>query len=179
MVKIFYTIYKITNQIDGKFYIGTHKTKNLNDSYMGSGKYLKYAQNKYGIENFNKEILFVCESAEDMYAKEAELVNEEFLATANTYNLKVGGFGGWDYINSDVEARINKNRLARQNAEKVGASQKALEYFANVRAEYEKSPSFCTSCNKQLDFLKRKNKFCGHSCSAKKNNATRVLKRNL
>jgi group I intron endonuclease len=96
---MFYTIYKITNQIDGKFYVGSHKTKDLNDNYMGSGKYLKHAQEKYGIENFVKEILFVFENADDMYAKEAEIVNEDFLATENTYNLKIGGFGGWDYLN--------------------------------------------------------------------------------
>ena len=35
-----------------------------------------------------------------MYAKEAEIVNEDFLAEENTYNLKVGGFGGWDYLNN-------------------------------------------------------------------------------
>lgn len=99
---MFYTIYKITNQIDGKIYIGSHKTKNLDDNYMGSGKYLRHAQEKYGIGNFKKEILFIYDNADAMYAKEAELVNEEFLATENTYNLKIGGSGGFDYLNDPL-----------------------------------------------------------------------------
>ena len=105
----YYTIYKITNQINGKIYIGSHKTKNLNDSYMGSGKYLKHAQEKHGIENFTKEILFIFDNPEEMYAKEAEIVNEDFLAEENTYNLKVGGFGGWDHENQNSEKQRAKS----------------------------------------------------------------------
>ena len=94
---MYYIVYKITNQTNGKIYVGVHKTKDLNDSYMGSGKYIKLAIEKHGIENFKKEILFVFDNSEEMYAKEAEIVNADFLAEENTYNLKVGGFGGHDY----------------------------------------------------------------------------------
>jgi hypothetical protein len=129
---MFYTIYKITNQIDGKFYIGSHKTKDLNDNYMGSGKYLKYAQEKYGIENFTKEILFVFDTPELMYAKEAEIVNEDFLVTENTYNLKVGGFGGWDYVN---DPSLFHNR-SHSKEHMTMMSHKGLEKRNKILKEY-------------------------------------------
>ena len=120
---IYYTIYKVTNKINGKIYIGSHKTKDLKDSYMGSGKYLLHAQFKHGIENFVKEILYVFDTPELMYAKEAELVTADFIAETNTYNLKIGGFGGWDYINKNnlggkyagkAELDLMKLQIARE-----------------------------------------------------------------
>jgi hypothetical protein len=114
---MFYIIYKITNKIDGKYYIGSHKTKNLNDGYMGSGKYLKYAQNKYGLNNFTKEILFIYDNPGDMYCKESEIVNEEFICTENTYNIKLGGFGGWDYLN---ETGLNNSTKSKDLLKKPG-----------------------------------------------------------
>ncbi len=83
--------YKITNQINGKFYYGVHSTIDLEDGYMGSGKSLKDAFKKYGINNFKKEILKFFETADDAYAYEKEIVTEELVKDDNCYNLVLGG----------------------------------------------------------------------------------------
>lgn len=98
-MKEYFVVYKVTNLISNKIYIGTHVTSNLDSKYMGSNKYLLYSINKHGTENFKKEILFTFDDAADMYVKKAELVTTEFIAEQNTYNTIEGGFHSWDTPN--------------------------------------------------------------------------------
>lgn len=89
-----YTIYKITNNLNGKIYIGKHQTIDPNDSYFGSGKAIVAAFRKHGKVNFTKEILFIFETEEEMNSKEREIITEEFVNRVDTYNLGIGGEGG-------------------------------------------------------------------------------------
>ena len=104
-----YIIYKTTNLINNKFYIGYHSTDDLNDTYMGSGKILKKAIERYGKDNFRREILYVFPTKEEALQKESEIVNEVFVSSNKTYNMKIGGEGGFDHTHSDPE--ISKRRV--------------------------------------------------------------------
>ena len=122
MSRVFYTIYRITNKINGKTYLGKHQTVDLNDSYMGSGKLIRLAIRKHGKENFVKEVLYVFDTENEMNAKEAELVD----VGEHTYNMCSGGKGGWSYVNDGDTSKEYKMRGGRRAVEK-GAGWHSLE----------------------------------------------------
>lgn len=92
---IHYLIYKITNLVNGKFYIGKHITDDLEDNYWGSGLAIHRAIDKYGIENFVFTVLIDLKNEEEMNLLEELVVNEDFIKRDDIYNMKVGGIGGW------------------------------------------------------------------------------------
>ncbi len=112
MREVFYTVYQTTCLVNGKTYVGCHKTSNPNDSYLGSGVLFSKAVAKYGKENFKKEVLFIFDNPEEMLTKEHELV---VVDPETTYNLDRGGRPGWG--SRDPE----KHRKACRETGRLGA----------------------------------------------------------
>lgn len=82
-------IYKITNKINGKIYIG--QRMKIKDSYYGSGKLIKRAIKKYGKNNFTKEILEKCSTKEELNKKEVYWIKKLDSKIPNGYNISDGG----------------------------------------------------------------------------------------
>ena len=87
----FYGIYRITNLVNGKMYVGQHVTEDLDDGYMGSGVVILRALKKYGRGSFRKEWLTFCEDEEELDYMERVFVDQTWVDRADTYNIALGG----------------------------------------------------------------------------------------
>lgn len=113
-----YLIYKITNNLNGKIYIGKHKTENLDDGYMGSGKAIKLAILKYGVENFTKEILYDVDDEELMDFVEELIVDEDFVKRKDTYNIALGGTGGILEHSEETKKKLSESHKGKPSPKK-------------------------------------------------------------
>jgi hypothetical protein len=103
-----FIVYKTTNLLNGRFYVGVHKTKDPSvfDGYLGSNKLLKSAIKKYGKENFVRETLVECfNDQEEAYSIEAMLV-KTVKEDPRSYNLEPGGKGNSNLGQTVVSRKI-------------------------------------------------------------------------
>lgn len=98
-------IYKTTNLINQKFYVG--KDTHNNPNYYGSGKRLNLAIKKYGIDNFKKEIIEICNNLEQLNDREKFWI-KELNAINEGYNISLGGDGGDTISNNPRKKEIGK-----------------------------------------------------------------------
>lgn len=133
-------IYKITNNINGKIYVGKRKSpegkRPLEDSYMGSGIRLFEAYNKYGKENFSKDIL------EEGFPEEFSNEKEKFwIAKLNStdpevgYNLTFGGDGGDLTSLLTEEKRLSWIKKSHSHPVSEETKRKLSDSMKKVRAE--------------------------------------------
>lgn len=103
--KKYHVIYKTTCKVNNKYYVGMHSTDDLNDGYIGSGKYLWNSIRKHGKENFEVEFLEFFENRKDLINHEIELVNEDLIKDPLCMNLKPGGRGG--FVNEEHQRKFS------------------------------------------------------------------------
>lgn len=105
-------VYLTKNLINGKKYIGVCTFNS--DSYLGSGRLLKFAIRKYGRENFKRTILEHCSTPEEVYSKEIYYINKyKAVKSKEFYNLCYGGYGGNSKTVKKYWSKIKDKKNAR------------------------------------------------------------------
>jgi len=138
-------IYKTTNLVNGKFYIGKD-TKNCK-TYLGSGKLLQKALKKYGRSNFTKETLQVCSTLDEL--NKAEVYWIRLLNARNktlAYNIAEGGDGG-NLRTGIVPWNSGKTGIYSENTLIKMRRPKSDEYKRKMR-EYIKTKEHCLNISK-------------------------------
>jgi group I intron endonuclease len=137
-------IYRTTNLINQKFYVG--KDTHNNPNYYGSGKRLKLAIKKYGIENFKKEVLEVCDTLELLNEREKFWI-KELNAISEGYNISLGGDGGDTISNNPRRDEIGKKISESNKGKFIGKtnSKETREKISNAlkgRFVGDKNPNY-------------------------------------
>ena len=172
-----YGIYGIRNKINNNIYVG--KTGNnfgdrrdchiaaLRGGY-GVNTHLQRAWDKYGEDNFEFEVLQVCDDNDDLNALEQEYIRM-CKALGNCYNIADGGEGGGmlgAHLSEDAKRKIGEknraNMLGRKASDatraKMSASQKARfsKMTAEELAEYGRAISVAASGYQWSDDAKQR-----------------------
>lgn len=134
-------IYRTTNRINGKFYIGIHSTFDYDDGYIGSGTAIKAAIEKYGKDKFYRKILFVYDTREEALKKEEELVDQTFIKSNNNYNLTIGGVSGIAFASKNI-TQITKDKIGKANKGKI-VSEETKEKIRLARIGTKRSKQTC------------------------------------
>lgn len=124
-----YVIYKTTNLINDKIYVGKDEYNNPN--YLGSGKLLHQAINKYRIDNFLKEIIEICENEEQHSIREVYWINKLDSFSPKGYNILNGSFGG-DVYTHHPNKKLYSKRISNTNKGKV-RTEKMKEKYSNCK----------------------------------------------
>ena len=161
-----YVTYKTTNVITGEYYIGSHKTDNPNDDYLGSGRMLRKSIKEYGIEAHKKEVIATFDNREESIALEHTLIKEKRNHDSLCINMNNGG-SSFDYINENLHFDM---AYFGSFASHDFAKKQRIDNINN----YYKNPNKCLQCGNDISYEKKStNKFCSSFCAAKYNNYKR------
>lgn len=119
-----YIIYK-TFTSTGKYYIGRHSTNNLDDGYIGSGKWVKSIKDKLSL---TREILAFAKSESELKILEEQFINESINDPHNmNFNNKSTGWptGDLNWARSPEAKLVKSNRKKGLSLEEEHGAEKA------------------------------------------------------
>jgi hypothetical protein len=128
-------VYKITNLINGKYYIGKHSTNDIDDNYFGSGVLIRKALKVHGKENFIKEVIAFCNTEEEALKLEEELVTMEVVRDQKSYNMITGGRGVVGEKNGFFGKRHTKDTRERMSKAKRPSGENSYRYGKKASEE--------------------------------------------
>ena len=114
----YYYLYKIEFP-NGKYYLGKHTTKNINDGYGGSGVLLPREYSRNDINLTNKIILKFFQNSDELDEEELKLIGDLYLTDENCLNYRKGGSGGVNELIADKISKSKKGvKRSRESIEK-------------------------------------------------------------
>lgn len=124
-------IYKTTNLINGKIYVG--QDLHNNPKYFGSGLILKNSIKKYGKENFVKETLEYCNNKNELNEKEIYWIEKLNSRNRNIgYNISSGGVYGDTLTNNPNKIEIIK-KISKSNKGKKRSDDTKLKLSLSLK----------------------------------------------
>lgn len=86
-------VYLTTNKVNGKKYIGQHKSSTYDKNYIGSGIVFKKAVDLYQKHNFSIEVLCECDSKDELDNMEIYYISKfDAVNSKDFYNVSSGGY---------------------------------------------------------------------------------------
>lgn len=134
-------VYKITNLINGKCYIG--KDKHNNPNYLGSGRRINSAIKKYGKENFIKEILEYCNTYDELRDREVYWIKKFNAAVSpDFYNIAEENFGVGNFKGFIEEDWNNfSEKMSIINSKKWEDSNFRLKMSTSLKSWHKNMPA--------------------------------------
>jgi hypothetical protein len=137
---MYHFVYKTVSS-SGRYYIGRHSTKNLEDGYLGSGKWVRQVKRR---ELLERHILEFCDSPEELARRERELIREHIGddLNMNFNNNSVGfAYGELNPSSRPDRRRATSERMKKDNPAQSGHSEETKQKISDAM-QGEKNPFY-------------------------------------
>lgn len=137
-------IYRTTNKINGKTYIGQRSITKGWKRYLGSGKALKRAFRKYGKNNFEREIICYACSQKLTNFLERYYIKKEWEKGKGEYNISDGGTGnnGIKHFTTEHRKKISEalkgKKKSKEWLDKIASSKIGIHFKRGPFSEEHK-----------------------------------------